>query len=66
MSTAVKAPPSDNNEPTCVECGRIASDGIYDERAEVYFCGRACFDDWADGNFEVVIAYYVRKNLHGY
>jgi len=60
-------PPQLSEEPRalCVNCGAEspASDILYDERAGHYVCDRDCFDDWADDNFDDIVAYYYEINV---
>jgi len=54
-----------NEYSTCANCGAnsVASDMLYDERAEHYLCDRRCFDEWHDDNPEEVGEYYYRMNI---
>jgi len=58
--------PSDETRTTCANCGaeRYADEMLYDDHMEHYVCDRACFEDWADDNFEIVNDYYVRLNVY--
>lgn len=62
-SRASRKPCRPMTEPTCVQCGVIASEGYYDDRAEHYYCDDRCFEDWADNNFEEITDFYKRMNL---
>lgn len=60
-------PPTVNEEPRaiCDNCGgeTFASDFLYDEYSEQYFCDRACFHDWADEHFDEVSEFYFDMNV---
>lgn len=36
---------------------------LYDENTDLTFCGGLCFREWADDNFEKVLAYYREMNV---
>ena len=60
-------PPELHEEPI-VKCGncetrRYFDDMHFDEMGERYFCGKTCFYEWADDNFEFVSDYYWRMNI---
>lgn len=40
------------------------TDAVYDEHTQRYFCSEGCFRDWADANFDEVVAFYERMNVH--
>jgi hypothetical protein len=36
---------------------------LYDDHADLTFCSGGCQHDWADDNFERVLAFYNRMNV---
>lgn len=58
-----RIPDPQASPPTCAQCKRAIADGLYDDRAEHYYCDEACFHDWADENFEEVADFYRRMNV---
>lgn len=48
---------------TCAQCKRVCHDGLYDDRRGQYYCDTACYNDWADGNFEEVVLFYAEMNV---
>ncbi len=49
--------------PTCIICGRDASAGYYDSRAEHHLCSYECYAAWAGDSIEVLAEFYKRMNL---
>lgn len=51
---------------TCNQCNNAinAEDASYDDRTAQYYCGRACFLDWADANIEEITDFYERMNVN--
>ncbi|MFC2946780.1 hypothetical protein [Virgibacillus sediminis] len=52
---------------TCEMCDAKKTsldDALFDEQAEVYFCDKGCFEDWADDYFHDIVEQY--KELHVY
>jgi hypothetical protein len=50
----------------CTQCNATIYEGrraIYDDYRQQYFCGRACFDEWAAGNAEFIQRFYERMNI---
>lgn len=60
-------PPQLSEEPRalCANCGATGyeSDMLFDEHAEIHVCVGGCFDEWADDNFDDVVAYYYGMNV---
>lgn len=60
-------PPRSSEESIefCANCGASngAGDMLYDSRADNYVCDHDCFDEWADGNMDVVSEYYYGMNI---
>ena len=48
---------------TCDKAIREQPSVYYDEHTDQTFCSGGCQRDWADDNYEKVLAYYNRSNL---
>jgi hypothetical protein len=52
----------------CANCDAPITSGLYDDRADLYFCDEQCFDEWADdsgpsGGAEIVREFYRTMNV---
>ena len=48
----------------CANCGASVTSGLYDDRAELYFCDEQCFREWAeDKGAEIVREFYRELNV---
>jgi ribosomal protein S14 len=47
----------------CANCG-ASKTALYDDRADLYFCGEQCFREWADDKgAEIVREFYRSMNV---
>lgn len=50
----------------CAQCHSVIYEGrraVYDDQSENFFCGRKCFDDWFEDNYESIKQWYKRRNV---
>lgn len=51
------------NSATCGRSTVAPEDAVYDDRTSAYYCDIDCWRDWADANYDEIIAFYERLNV---